>query len=143
VRILGIGAHPDDLEILCGGTLAKYSATGHKISMAIVTEGSAGSSELSIEELAKVRKKEAENSAKIINAELLWLEEPDELFFENKETRLKIMNLIRQAKPDVIITHAPSDYHPDHQESNKRQRNSGNGYWSGCRAKSFVLVGES
>ena len=115
LRILGIGAHPDDLEILCGGTLAKYSSLGHQVIIAIVTDGSAGSTELSLEELRKIRKKEAENSAKLINADFFWLNEPDELFFENKETRFKIIDLIRKAKPDLIITHAPSDYHPDHQ----------------------------
>lgn len=115
LRILGIGAHPDDLEILCGGTLAKYSRNGHKISMAIVTDGSAGSTQYSVEELKKIRHDEAKKAAKLINAEFIWLGEPDEFFFENKETRNKILDLIRQAKPDLIITHAPSDYHPDHQ----------------------------
>jgi LmbE family N-acetylglucosaminyl deacetylase len=115
LRILGIGAHPDDLEILCGGTLAKYSSLGHNIIIAIVTDGSAGSTKISVEELRKIRKLEAENSVKLINAEFFWLNEPDELFFENKETRFKIIDLIRQVKPDLIITHAPSDYHPDHQ----------------------------
>lgn len=114
LKVLGIGSHPDDLEILCGGTLAKYASNRHKVIMAIVTDGSAGSSELSIEKLKKTRKQEAENSAKIINADLYWLGEPDELFFENKETRLKLINLIRQTKPDIIITHSPFDYHPDH-----------------------------
>lgn len=115
MRILGIGAHPDDLEILCGGTLAKYSANGHKIIMAIATDGAAGSTEISMEELKKVRRQEAEASAKLIDADFIWLGEPDELFFENEKTRMKLVDLIRKAKPDVIITHAPTDYHPDHQ----------------------------
>lgn len=115
MRILAIGAHPDDLEILCGGTLAKYSANGNKIFMAIVTDGAAGSTELAIEELRKKRRQEAESSAKLINADFMWLGEPDELFFETDKTRIKIVDLIRKAKPDVIITHAPADYHPDHQ----------------------------
>ncbi len=114
MRVLGIGSHPDDLEILCGGTLAKYATTGHSVIMAVVTDGSAGSNNLSVEELKSVRKKEAENSAKIINADFQWLGEPDELFFDNSETRLKLIDLIRHAKPDLIITHAPTDYHPDH-----------------------------
>jgi len=115
MRILAIGAHPDDLEILCGGTLAKYAENGDEITMAVVTDGAAGSTELAIEELRKLRRQEAEESAKLIGADFIWLGEPDELFFENKESRLKILDLIRKAKPDVIITHAPSDYHPDHQ----------------------------
>lgn len=119
MRVLGIGSHPDDLEILCGGTLAKYTANGHKVIMAIVTDGSAGSTDHSVEELRKIRKKEAEKSAQIIGADFFWLEESDELFFENKETRFKIVDLIRQAKPDIILTHPPNDYHPDHQAVSK------------------------
>jgi LmbE family N-acetylglucosaminyl deacetylase len=115
MRILAIGAHPDDLEILCGGTLAKYFAKGNKIIMAIVTDGAAGSTELGVEELKKIRRQEAEASAKLINADFIWLGEPDELFFETEKTRVKFVDLIRKAKPDVIITHAPTDYHPDHQ----------------------------
>ena len=57
MRILGIGSHPDDLEILCGGTLAKYTTNGHKVIMAIVTDGSAGSTNLSVEELQNTRRK--------------------------------------------------------------------------------------
>jgi LmbE family N-acetylglucosaminyl deacetylase len=114
LRVLGIGSHPDDLEILCGGTLAKYAAAGDNIIIAIVTDGSAGSTELSLEKLKSIRRSEAERSAKIINAEFHWLDEPDELFFDNRETRIKLIDLIRHSKPDIIITHAPTDYHPDH-----------------------------
>ncbi|MHA1132092.1 MAG: PIG-L deacetylase family protein, partial [Candidatus Helarchaeota archaeon] len=114
LRVLGIGAHPDDLEILCAGTLAKYAITGHDVIMAVITDGSAGSTDLSVEELRMVRKKEAENSAKVIHAEFYWLGEPDEFFFDNEESRLKLIDLIRVAKPNLIITHAPTDYHPDH-----------------------------
>ncbi|MHA1264785.1 MAG: PIG-L deacetylase family protein [Candidatus Helarchaeota archaeon] len=124
MRILGIGSHPDDLEILCGGTLAKYSATGHEVIMAIITDGSAGSTDLSIEELREIRYKEALQSAKLIKAEFIWLGESDELFFETKETRYKIADLIRQSKPDVIITHSPVDYHPDHQAVSKAVLNA-------------------
>lgn len=115
LRILAIGAHPDDLEILCGGTLAKYAAQGYSITMAIATDGSAGSTDFSSNELKEIRKLEAEESAKIIHARSIWMDEPDEQLFETKETRFKIMDVIRAARPDLIITHSPIDYHPDHQ----------------------------
>ena len=124
MKILAIGAHPDDLEILCGGTLAKYAAKGDEVTMAIVTDGAAGSTELAVEELRKIRRQEAEKSAKLIGADFTWLGEPDELFFENKESRFKSIELIRKAKPDIIITHAPSDYHPDHQAVSQAILNS-------------------
>lgn len=124
MHILGIGSHPDDLEILCGGTLAKYTSLNHKVTMAIVTDGSAGSRDHPVDELRKIRRKEAENSAQIIGAKLIWLGELDELFFEDKETRYKIVDIIRESKPDVIITHSPNDYHPDHQEVSKAVLNA-------------------
>ncbi len=124
LRILGIGSHPDDLEILCGGTLAKYSLNNHKVIMAVITDGTAGSVEKSTEELSKIRRRESEESAKLINAEFIWIGEPDEFFFENKETRLKIIDLIRQVRPDVILTHAPEDYHPDHSAVSKAVLNA-------------------
>lgn len=115
IRVLGIGAHPDDLEILAGGTLARYVEKGHEIVMGVVTDGSAGSKEHPTEELRKIRRREAEKTANMLKAELIWLGEADELVFDNEKTRLKLVDLIRQARPDLILTHDPFDYHPDHE----------------------------
>lgn len=112
--VLAVGAHPDDLEILCAGTLAKYVKAGVKVVMAIATDGSAGHMVIPASELKEIRHLEAKNSAAIIGAELHWLGYTDELIFEDISTRLRFVDLIRQAKPDVILTHAPNDYHPDH-----------------------------
>jgi LmbE family N-acetylglucosaminyl deacetylase len=65
MNLLAIGAHPDDIEICAGGTLAKYSRQGHKVFMATSTNGNMGSSTLSMEEIAKARKQEVKNSANI------------------------------------------------------------------------------
>jgi LmbE family N-acetylglucosaminyl deacetylase len=112
--VLAVGAHPDDIDILCGGTLAKYSKQGVKVSIAVATDGSAGHLVIPPKELAEIRRREAENSAKVIGADFYWLGFVDEMLFENLETRLVFAELIRKAKPDVIITHTPQDYHPDH-----------------------------
>ena len=72
MNILGIGCHPDDLEVFCGGTLAKYSQRGDKVFMAIATDGRIGSETLPPKKIVSVRKKEAQESAKVIGAELIW-----------------------------------------------------------------------
>jgi LmbE family N-acetylglucosaminyl deacetylase len=113
-RVLAIGAHPDDLEILCGGTLAKYARLGARVSLAIATDGSAGHQRISPAELARLRRSEAEQAAGLISAELFWLGFNDELLFEDIATRLAFVDLLRAAQPELLLTHAPDDYHPDH-----------------------------
>jgi len=112
--VLAVGAHPDDIEILCGGTLAKYAKQGAKVSMAVATDGAAGHMVIPPKELAEIRHSEAENSAKVIGADFYWLGYGDEMIFEDLKTRMVFVELIRKAKPDLIITHNPGDYHPDH-----------------------------
>ena len=113
-RILAVGAHPDDIEISCAGTLAKYAQQGVQVSIAVATDGSAGHMIIPAKELAEIRHREAEKAAKIIGADFYWMGYVDEYLFEDIETRLRFVELIRKAKPDVIITHNPEDYHPDH-----------------------------
>ncbi|MGQ9629462.1 MAG: PIG-L deacetylase family protein [bacterium] len=114
MRVLGVGAHPDDLELLCGGTLAKYAKRGDEVTMAVVTNGEVGSETLSKEEIARIRRDEAKEAAAVIGAEFIWMDFPDEFLFDSKEARLKFIDVLRQARPDVVLAHFPSDYHPDH-----------------------------
>jgi len=114
MRILAIGAHPDDLEVLCAGTLARYTQEGHEVVMCVATDGTAGHMVIKPPELAQIREREARAAAEVIKAEFIWLGFPDELIFNDRETRLAFVDAIRQARPGVIITHAPDDYHPDH-----------------------------
>ena len=115
MNILAIGAHPDDIESYAAGTLAKYSRAGHKVFMATATNGNVGSATLSMEEIAKIRKQEASNSAAHIGAEYICLDYDDEMFFEDRSARLAFINLVRRCKADVILTHNPVDYNPDHE----------------------------
>jgi LmbE family N-acetylglucosaminyl deacetylase len=112
--VLAVGAHPDDIEILCGGTLAKYAQKGVKVSMAVSTDGAAGHMVIPPKELAEIRHAEAKASAAIIGADFYWLGLPDGTLYDTLENRMVYVELIRKAKPDVIITHFPNDYHPDH-----------------------------
>jgi LmbE family N-acetylglucosaminyl deacetylase len=114
MNILAIGAHPDDIEILCAGTLARYAQQGHAIFVASFTSGNMGDLHIPPGELARIRKEEAEASAAILGARLFWPAIDDELVFPNEEQRRIMIDLIRQADPDVIFTHSPNDYHPDH-----------------------------
>ena len=119
MNILAIGAHPDDIETMCAGTLAKYAAQGHKVYMATATSGNIGSATHTMEEIAEIRKKEAAASAAIIGAEYICLDYDDEMFYETKEVCLAFINLVRYCKADVIITHSLHDYNPDHMLTSK------------------------
>jgi N-acetylglucosamine malate deacetylase 1 len=114
MNILAIGAHPDDIEILCAGTLALYAQQGHKVFMASFTDGSMGDLKIPPAILAKIRHEEQRASAHIIGARLLWPDITDEHVFPNEAQRRVMIDLLREADPDVIFTHSPNDYHPDH-----------------------------
>lgn len=119
MRVLAIGAHPDDTEILCAGTLGRYARAGHHVTIAIATDGTAGHRTLAPEALAPIREREARAAADLLGAELLWLGFPDEFLFDDAPTRLAFVDAVRQARPDVILAHAPNDYHPDHRAASQ------------------------
>lgn len=119
MNILAIGAHPDDVEISCGGTLAKYAKLGHKVFTATATNGNVGSATLPMEEIAAIRKEEARRAAAHIGAEYICLDYDDEMFFEDKNARLAFIDLVRYCKADIILTHNPEDYNPDHELTSK------------------------
>ena len=108
MNILAIGAHPDDVETMCAGTLAKYASQGHKVFIATATSGNIGSATHTMEEIAAIRKQEAANSAALIGAEYICLDYDDEMFYETKEVRLAF-----------IFTHSLHDYNPDHMLTSK------------------------
>jgi len=117
MRILAVGAHPDDLEILCGGTLAKYARLGHNITMAVLTNGNMGHPNIEPAEMARIRRKEFENSANIIGANTIWMDVDDEMSVIDLPSRLAMVDVLREARPDVILTHCDIDYHVDHRNT--------------------------
>ena len=119
VNVLAVGAHPDDLEILCGGTLAKYAKAGAKIVMAILTNGNMGHPEVEPDEMARIRKGEFENAAAIIGAETIWMDVDDEMSVVDVNSRLMMVDVLRKSEPDVILTHCEADYHVDHINASK------------------------
>lgn len=115
MKVLAVCAHPDDAEILVGGTLAKYRQRGDDVFIAITTNGEVGHPTLPKSEIAEIRKKEAIRAAEHIGAQLFWMGYPDEFLYDREETRLALINVIRKCRPDVILTHWPGDlYNPDH-----------------------------
>lgn len=119
LRVLAVGAHPDDIEILCAGTLAKYAKAGHYVAIACVANGNVGHMEIQPPELAKTRENEARNGADTIGAEFFWLDVPDLMVGHDPDLHLRMTDVIRMAKPDVIITHSPDDYMLDHQATSR------------------------
>jgi N-acetylglucosamine malate deacetylase 1 len=115
MRILAVAAHPDDLELLCAGTLAKYAQQGHSVTMGIACCGDKGSATIPPDELSRIRAGEAQASAAQIGATAIILGFKDMgIHPEQDETKLKFVDLVRQAVPEVVITHSPMDYNLDH-----------------------------
>lgn len=114
MNILAIGAHPDDVDLLCGGTLALYARAGHQVTVAVATNGNVGSPTLDREEIATIRHEEAERSCDLIGANLIWLDFDDEWLFDDRATRTAFIDAYRTARPDIVIAHNVGDYHPDH-----------------------------
>ncbi|HSV30544.1 MAG TPA: PIG-L family deacetylase [Atribacteraceae bacterium] len=115
LRVLAVGAHPDDLELCCAGTLARFAQEGHHVTMCYVCRGDAASHELAPEEIARIRSEEACRSAEIIGAELIaGLGLGDGEVYVQQENTMKFLDLIRRTRPDLVITHNLEDYLQDH-----------------------------
>ncbi|MDQ7876549.1 PIG-L deacetylase family protein [Microbacterium sp. QXD-8] len=114
MRVLAVGAHPDDVDLLCAGTLARYAAAGHDVMIAIATNGDVGSPTLRRDQIAKIRHQEARASAAVIGADLVWMGFEDEWLFNDRPTRTTFIDMLRRTRPDIVLAHSPHDYHPDH-----------------------------
>ena len=114
MRIMAIGAHPDDIDLGCAGTLARCVRRGDKVTMAIVCRGEAACNHVSPEQLARVRSREARASARVLGAKLIELGLSDGGVAVNDATLALFVDAIRRVKPDVVITHFHSDYGGDH-----------------------------
>ena len=120
MRVLAVSAHPDDLELLCGGTLALYAGAQHDVVMCNVATGDCGSLVMSAVDIAAVRLREAEAAAAVIGARHETLGIGDgRVNAADADQQRRVVNLIRSSQPDVIITHSPNDYMGDHNEVSK------------------------
>lgn len=115
VRILAIHAHPDDIEFQCAGTLALLKNRGHEIVIATMTPGDKGSAELGPDEIAAVRREEARKAAAILEAECHCLEFRDLSICHDNESRQRVTEMLRVARPQIVLTASQVDYMSDHE----------------------------
>ena len=110
IDILAIGAHPDDVELSCAGTLAKEIAHGKQVAILDLTQG-----ELGTRGTAEIRANEAKNAANILGVTARYnLNFADGFFENNKAHQLQLAAYIRLLKPDMVLCNAVEDRHPDH-----------------------------
>jgi N-acetylglucosamine malate deacetylase 1 len=114
LRLLIIGAHPDDAEYLAGGLACVYRQLGHVVRWISATDGGAGHHQRLPEELIPMRHREAAASAALIGASCDVWEYPDGQLQPTLELRHRVIRAIRNLRPDLLLTHRTSDYHPDH-----------------------------
>jgi LmbE family N-acetylglucosaminyl deacetylase len=114
LRLLVLGAHPDDAEFHAGGLISFYRSAGHVVKIVSVTNGAAGHHAYSAEELALVRRAEADAVRKLSGVEYAIWEFPDGELQPTLEVRHRLIQEIRTYRPDLVLTHRVCDYHPDH-----------------------------
>src|SRR5687768_7714893 len=114
LRIIAFGAHPDDCELQAGGTAAMWAAKGHKVKFVSVTNGDIGHWKEAGGPLAKRRKAEVEEAARILGIETEVLDIHDGELLPTLENRKLITQRIREWKADLVLGPRPNDYHPDH-----------------------------
>jgi len=116
-RILVIGAHPDDADIKAGGLACLWAQRGFDVQFVAMTDGSAGHHQIAGPQLAARRKAEAAASAQVAGIRYQVLDNPDGELAHSIENRRRVVRLIREFMPDLVITHRPDDYHPDHRNT--------------------------
>jgi len=121
---LCIGAHPDDAEFLCAGTLALLHQRGWQIHIATMTPGDCGTVEYSREEISRIRKGEAAKAVALLDGTYHCLECDDSLILYDRETLLKTVKLMRQVRPKLVFAMSPSDYMVDHEMASKLVRSA-------------------
>jgi len=114
LRIIAFGAHPDDCELKAAGTAAKWAALGHHVKFVSVTNGDIGHWLLAGGPLARRRIEEVRRCAEILNIHSQVLDIHDGELLPTLENRRTITRLIREWKADIVLSHRPNDYHPDH-----------------------------
>lgn len=113
-RVLAVGAHPDDLELACAGTLARFRDEGAAVVLAVACRGDKGGAPAGGERLEDVRRRETLQAAALLGAPVEFLGLGDAEVRDTPETRRLFVSLLRRSAPEVLITHGPDDYHEDH-----------------------------
>jgi len=115
VNILAIGAHPDDVELGCGGTIAKLISEGKKVAIVDITQG-----ELGTRGTPEIRHQEAMKATEILGVSYREnLKFKDGFLANSEQYRMRIVEMIRKYRPDIVLCNAVNDRHPDHGEASK------------------------
>jgi LmbE family N-acetylglucosaminyl deacetylase len=114
MNIVCIGAHPDDAEVFAGGTCVKWARLGHRVLLVSMTNGDVGHHEMAGGALAKRRAAEAQISAQRGGVLDLVLDYHDGELEPSLAVRKRVTEIIREFQADIVLTHRPNDYHPDH-----------------------------
>jgi LmbE family N-acetylglucosaminyl deacetylase len=118
-RVLAVGAHPDDVEFMCSGTLKLLKDKGWDISIGVIANGDCGSMVENSESITRIRRHEAINAAKLLDAEFYPLGELDFGISFDDHTKAKATELIRMVDPQVVFTHPHEDYMVDHEMTSR------------------------
>lgn len=117
--VLSIGAHPDDAEFMCAGTLALLHERGWQVHIASMTPGDAGTVQYSRQEISRIRKGEAAKAVAMLDGEYHCLESSDIFIMYDRSTLLKTIELVRRVRPSIVLTLSPSDYMVDHDTASR------------------------
>ena len=123
-RVLAVGAHPDDVEFLCSGTLLLLRGLGCELHVASMSLGDAGSIDLPGSQIRLVRRKEAEQACRILGANYHYVGFSDFSFYNDLTTNRRTAALFREVDPWLVITHPPEDYISDHEVTSRVVRNA-------------------
>lgn len=118
-EVLSIHGHPDDGEQFAGGTLLQLKKAGYGITIAALTDGACGSHTQADEEIIALRLKEAQDAAALLGAKYVNLGIRDGSIEYNLENTKKLVKLIREVNPEIIITHPTEDYMTDHSHTGR------------------------
>jgi len=118
IDILAFGAHPDDVELSCGGTIHKSISQGKTVGIVDLSEG-----ELGTRGDVKIRANESNNAANVLGVNFrINLKMPDGFIISSKQNQLKVIELIRKYKPKVVFCNSVDDRHPDHSKASNLVR---------------------
>jgi LmbE family N-acetylglucosaminyl deacetylase len=116
---LAVMAHPDDAEFLCAGTLALLRQKGWTIHIATMTPGDCGTTDLSREQISRIRRTEAAHAVNVLQGRYHCLECDDVFILYDRPTLLKVIALIRRIQPTLVFTPSPCDYFADHEQTSR------------------------
>lgn len=123
-KVLAIAAHPDDVEIICAGTMLLLAEAGCELHVASLTAGDGGSATLPPQEIARLRLEEARRAAHSVGAHYHCLQFRDLTIFDDDPSNRRVTACLRAIDPHIVFTHPPADYLSDHEATSRLVRNA-------------------